>query len=198
MSQLSSGYSQTFVSPSYRQHEHPAHAPTRNPSTYATSRTQGQEQNHYSGISAYSRPTQASQRQPYTSPTHATLAGPFSLTDDPYSHVPPFPVQAASGEAPNSGAAPGGPNVSVGGGTSTMGKLALFDQHIRPSRTDKANRGQGSKPYQRPAPAPRRTRPITYEGNLVRLQQRCRRQGADEGAIGLLGQVFAHAVSLGP
>ena len=30
----------------------------------------------------------------------------------------------------------------------------------------------------------------------MRLQQRCRRQGADEGAIELLGKVFTHEVSL--
>jgi hypothetical protein len=185
MSQLSSGYFQTFASPSCIQHAHPAHAPTRNPSTYATGRTQGQEQNCYSGAAAYSWPTLASQRQSCTSPTNATLAGAFSLTHDLYSHVPTYLVQAASD----------GPTLSVGG-TNTMGELALFNQHTRPNHTDKANRGQASKPYQRPPPAPRKTRPITYEGNLVRLQQRCWRQGADEGATGLLGKVFANEVSL--
>jgi hypothetical protein len=211
MSQLSSGYSHTLASPSYIQHAHPAYAPTRNPSMQATpfltappqwtsdGSTQGQEQNYYLGAAAYSRPTQASQRQPYTSPTNPILAGTFSLADDPYSHVPPYLAHAnltASGVAPNFGAAPGGSNMTVGG-TSTVDELALFNQHVRPSRTDRTNRGQGSKPYQRPTPVARKTRPITYEGNLVRLQQRCWGQGTDEGAIGLLGKVFANEVSLG-
>jgi hypothetical protein len=34
------------------------------------------------------------------------------------------------------------------------------------------------------------------EGNLGRLQQRCRRQGTDEGAIALLGKVPASGVGL--
>ena len=77
-----------------------------------------------------------------------------------------------------------------------MGEPTPFNQQIGPSRSDRTNRRQVSKPYQRSTAATRKTRPVTYEGNLVRLQQRCRRQGADEGAIGLLGKVFASEVCL--
>jgi len=78
------GYSSTSADPSYSQHAHPAHAPTRNPAMYATpistapsqrasgNSTQGQEQYYYSGAAVYSHSTQAYQQQPYTSPTHAT------------------------------------------------------------------------------------------------------------------------------
>jgi len=131
-------------------------------------------------------------------PTLATPGGMLSLGDGPSSHVPPFLTQAnptASGGAPNSGAAPGGSNATASG-TSTIIEPTSLNQHIGPSRSDRTNSGRLSKPYQRPTPAVRKTRPITYEGNLDRLQQRCRRQGADEGAVGLLGKVFANEVSL--
>ena len=77
-----------------------------------------------------------------------------------------------------------------------MGGPRSLNQRIGPIRSNGNKRGQGPKPYQRPTPVPRKTRPITYEGNLVRLQQRCRGQGADEEAIGLLGKVFTDEVSL--
>ena len=318
------GYSPTFADPSYSQHAHPAHAPTRNPSMYAVpiptapiptvpsqwtigGSAQGQEQYYYSGAAAYSEP-----QPPYTSPTHATrtyqvhtpagsssdgsrsiarptppipsgpipcsatlrpdmrppsssagsrgvagyssafsavgpqvphgggggpvgtgltapvmmdsviggggensfeyglsefppklltLATPvgiFSPDYDSSSRVPPSLSQAnltASGEIPNSGAVPGGPNASVGD-TSTMAEPTSHNRHIGPSRSDRTNRRPVSKPYQRLTRAARKTRPITYEGNLARLQQRCRIQGADEGAIGLLAKVFANEISL--
>ena len=229
------GYSSTSAGPSYSQHAHPTHAPTRNPSMYASpvstapsqwtsNNTQGQEQYCYSGAAAYSQPTQASQQPPYTSPTHATgtyqvhtLAGPssdgsgpiarpttiartFSLADDPSSHVPPYLAQAnltASNETLNSGAAPGGSNASVGGAcTCTMGGPTSLNQQTGPTRSNGNKRRLVPKPYQRPTPAARKTRPVTYEGNLIRLQQRCKRQGADEWAIGLLGKVFTNEVSL--
>jgi len=55
----------------------------------------------------------------------------------------------ASGETPNPGAAPGGSNASVGD-TSTMTEPTSPSQHIGPSCSDKTNRRQVSKPYQRP------------------------------------------------
>ena len=82
--QPSYGYSSTSAGPSYSQHGHPAHAPTRNPAIYAGpistapsqwtsgNSTQGQEQYYYSRTAAYSHPTQAYQQQPYTLPTDAT------------------------------------------------------------------------------------------------------------------------------
>ena len=77
-----------------------------------------------------------------------------------------------------------------------MGGRRSLDQQIGPIRSNGTKRGQAPRPYQRPTPAPRKTRPITYEGALIRLQQRCREQGADEGAIELLGKVFTNDVSL--
>jgi len=127
-----------------------------------------------------------------------TPAGILSPDNDPFSHVPPYLAQGnltVSGETSDPGVAPGGSNASVGG-KSTMAEPMSPNQHIGPSRSNRTNGRQVPKPYQRPTPAVRKTRPITYEGNLDRLQQRCRRQGADEGAVGLLGKVFANEVSL--
>ncbi len=213
LSQPPYGYPSTSAGPSYSQHARPTHVPTRNPSMYAApiptapsqwtngSSTQGQEQySYHSGPVAYPQlmQTQPYQQPPYISPTPATLAGSFSLADDPSSHVTPYLAQdnlTASNETPNSGAAPGGSNANVGG-TSTMGGPTSLNQQIGPTRSNGNKRRQVPKPYQRPTPATRKTRPITYEGNLVRLQQRCKKQGADEGAIGLLGKVFTNEVSL--
>lgn len=128
----------------------------------------------------------------------ATPVGIFSLDHDSSSHVPPPLAQAdltPSGEITDSGTAPGGPNAGIGG-TSTMAEPASLSQHIVPSRSERTHRTRVPKPYQRPTPAARRTRPITYEGNLARLEQRCRTQGADKGAIRLLGKMFADEVSL--
>ncbi len=205
LSQPPYGYPSTSAGPSCNQHARPTYVPTRNPSMYAApiptapsqwtdgSSSQGQEPySYHSGPVACPQLIQMQpyRQPPYISPT-ATLAGTFSLPDDPSSHVPPYLVQAnltTSNETPNSGAAPGGSNASVDG-TSTKGGPTSLNQQIGPSRSNGNKRRQVPKPYQRPTPVPRKTRPITYEGDLVRLQQRCRRQGADEGAIGcLLGQ----------
>src|SRR5258706_4744630 len=193
LSQPPYGYSPTSAGPSYSQHVRPTRAPARNSSMYAApiptapsqwtsgSSTQGQEQYPYHlGPVAYPHLMQMQpyQQPPYISPTPATLAGTFSLPDDPSPHVPPYLAQAnliASNGVPNSGAAPGGSYASVGG-TSTTGGPASLNQQIGPIRGNGNKRRQVPKPYQRPTPAPRKTRPITYDGNLVRLQQRCRRQ----------------------
>ena len=127
-----------------------------------------------------------------------TPVGIFSPDDGAFSHVPPYLAQVnltASFQTPNPEAPLGGSNASVGG-TSTMTEPTSSNQHIGPSRRDRTNGRQAPKPYQRPTPAARKIRPITYEGNLDRLQQRCRRQGADEGALEKLGKVFANGVSL--
>jgi hypothetical protein len=191
-------------------HAHPAHAPTRNPTMYAVpilaapsqwtngGNAQGQEQDYYHSAHVACpqvEQVQPSQQQSYTSPTPA---GAFSLADDPSPHVPLYLAQAnlaASGEVPNSGAAPGGSNASIGGAGTIRGPTSS-NQHLGPSRSGRTNKRQVSRPYQRPTPAAHKTRPVPYEGNLLRLQQRCRRHGADEGAIGLLGKVFAREVSL--
>jgi len=132
-------------------------------------------------------------QQLYNSPTYVTPAEVVLLANAPSFHIPPRTNPTACGENPNSGAGSSGSNVNIAGAS---GEPTPFDQQIGPSRSSKTNRRQLSKPYQRPTPAPRKTRPITYERNLVRLQQRCRRQGADEDAIGLLDKIFANEVSL--
>jgi hypothetical protein len=177
-------------------------APSQRPNAYDGS-AQGQGQYHYhSGPAAHPQLVQMQpyQRQPYTSPTHATPAGALSLIDDPSSHTPSYIGQTnliASSETPNSGAAPGGSNARiVGTSTRTMGESTSFNEYVGPSRSGRTNRRQVLKPYQRPTPAARKPRPITFEGDLLQLQQRCRRQGADEGAIELLGKAFANEVSL--
>jgi hypothetical protein len=199
-SQQSSGYSPTFANPSYGQPAHPAHpahAPTRNPSVYAApiptapsqwtngDNAQGQEQYYYH--SAHAAYPQVEQMQPYQQQPYTSLI-PVGLADGPSPHVPPHLTQANL-------TAPGDSNASVGG-TGTMGKPTSSNQHLGPSRSDRTNGRQVSKPCKRPTPGAHKTRPVTYEGSLLRLQQRCRRQGADEGAIGLLGKVFANEVSL--
>ena len=101
----------------------------------------------------------------------------------------------ASGLAPNSSAEPSGANIDIGG--ASMGSEPMSsNQRAGLRRRDRANRRQDSKPYKRAPATSRKSRPITYEGNLVRLQQRCRSQGADESAIGLLGKIFADEISL--
>ena len=204
------GFSPTSAGPSYSQHAHPTHAPTPNPSKYAApiptapsqwtsgSSSQGQEQYPYLSVPvAYPR---LMQTQPYQhiSPTLVTIAGTFSLAVNPQSDVHPYLSQAnmtASSETPNSGAVPGGSNASVAG-TSAMGEPTSLNQRLGPIHSSRRNIRQVPKPYQRPTPAVRKTRPITYEGNLERLQQRCGIQGTDEGAIELLSKVFTREVSL--
>jgi hypothetical protein len=191
--------------------QHAHLVPTQGPTVYAAPTSaappqwthggsaQGQEQSYYH--SAHAAYAQIKQTQPYHQPlfTSSTPAGAFSLADNPPPSVPSYLAQAnldLSGETPNSGAAPGGLNVSIAG-IGTMGQLTSSNQQLGPSHSNRTNRKRVLKPYKRPTPAAyKKTRPVPYEGNLLRLQQRCRRQGADEGAIGLLGKVFAHEVSL--
>ena len=101
----------------------------------------------------------------------------------------------ASGVAPNPGAGPSGANITIGG--SSMGSEPISsNKRVGLRRRDRTNRRQDSKPYKRAPATSRKSQPITYQGNLVRLQQRCRSQGADESAIGVLGKIFADEISL--
>ena len=211
LSQPPYGYPSTSAGLSCSQYARPTHVPTRNTSMYVAPTptapaqwasgcsTQGQEPySYHSGPVACPQlmQMQPHQQPPYISPTPATLAGTFPLADDPSSYAPPYLALAnltASNETHNSGAAPGGSYASLGG---TMGGPTSLHQQIGPTRSNGNKRRLVPKPYQRPTPAARKTRPVVYEGNLVRLQQRCRRQGADEGAIVLLGKVFTNEVSL--
>ena len=137
--------------------------------------------------------TQPNPQHPYTY-TSATYVAPTEVV--PLAHQPssyistrsPQPNLTAYGVAPNSGAGPSSPNINIGG-TSTIDEPASSNQQNRRERTQEA------KLFKRPVPTSR-TRPITYEGSLMRLQQRCRSQGADDGAIRILGKIFAHEISL--
>ena len=134
-------------------------------------------------------------------PLWSTLDG-FPLVEDPSPQLPrPF-LQAnltASGHTPNSG---GGQNCSdvnfnVDTAHSNGNPVSFKSNHqLGSDRSGRTHTKRGPKPYQRPTPSVTpKTRPVKYDDNLERLQERCRKQGADEGAIGLLGKVFANGVS---
>jgi hypothetical protein len=110
------------------------------------------------------------------------------------SHVPPPLAPATltvSGQTPDSGAKGSGPYIA------TNDKPMSPKQRIGPDRGDRTYSGRGSKPYQLPASStPHKTRAVKYEGNLDRLLERCKRQGADEGALAYMGKIFATVVSL--
>ena len=169
-------------------------APSPSEVPHGDSSAQGQE---YSlGPAGYSQlvQTQPYRQQPYTSATYATLAEVVPLANDTTSHISPRANLIVSGVPANSGAGPSSSNVNIGG--ATIGEPTSSNYQIGPSRRARTDRRQQPKPFKRPTSTSCKIRPITYEGNLVRLQQRCRGQGADEGAIGLLGKIFANGVSL--
>ena len=204
LSQPLYGYPSISAGPSYSQHGRPTQVSTRDSPMYAApipiapsqwtggNDTQGQEPySYHSGPVDYPQlmQIQPCEQLPCISPTLATLAGTSSL-NEPSSHVPPYlsrPKLAASNQTPNSGAASGGSNAD---------RPTSLNQQIGSTRSNGDKRRPVPKPYQRLTPAPRKTRPVTHEGNPIRLQQRCRRQGADEGAIELLGKVFTNEVTL--
>ena len=127
--------------------------------------------------------------------THTPMEAVFTLADDPLFLTRPHLVHTISGEAPNPWNGPSGSNADAHG-PSTISKPTSLTQQIRPIRSGRANRRQEPTPYRHPMPSRRKTRAITYEGNPLRLQQRCKRQGADEGAIELLGKIFPNGVNL--
>ena len=120
--------------------------------------------------------------------------------EDPSSHLPRPHLPAnltASGQPPNSGSGrSGSDNISNVSITRANGKPVSFkyNQQIGPDRSDRTHTRRESKPYLRTF-VTRKARPVKYEGNLERLKQRCREHGADEGAIDLLGKIFADEVS---
>jgi hypothetical protein len=84
-----------------------------------------------------------------------------------------------------------------GSDIATNGEPMSPNRRIGPDRSEKTHSRRESRQYLRPAPyTKRKTRPATFEGNIKRLQQRCKRQGADEGALGYLGKIFATGVSM--
>lgn len=123
-------------------------------------------------------------------PPRPTPAEVISPVDNPPSHDPPWIIQAnmVADQIANSGAERSG---------SDSDKSSSLSLKIRPNRRDRTYSRRESKPYHCTTPSTaRKNRPIMYEGNLERLQQRCKKQGADDGAIGLLGKIFANGVSL--
>lgn len=134
-----------------------------------------------------------------SAPLWPTPAG-LSSVEGPSSHSPQRLVQAnmaASGQTPNSDAGQNGSAINIDVDiVQVNGIPRSFGRQIDPDRRDRTHTRPESKPYQLPIPSViRKSRPVQYEDNLGRLQQRCRKQGADEGAIGFLGKVFANEVS---
>lgn len=134
-------------------------------------------------------------------PLWSTSAG-FSPVEDPSSHSPRPILQAnltASGHTPNSGGGRNGSDVNFNvdaAHTNENSTTFKSNHHTGPDRSGRTHTRRESKPYQRPTPSVTpKIRPVKYEDNLERLQKRCKEQGADEGAIGLLGKVFANEVS---
>ncbi len=126
----------------------------------------------------------------------------FSPVEDPSSHLPQPILQAnltPSGHTPNSGGGRNGSdiNFNVDIARSNGKPVSPKSNHqIGPDRSGRTHTRRESKPYQHPTPSvTRKTRPVKCQDNLARLQQGCRKQGADEDAIGLLGKVFANEIS---
>ena len=178
---------------------HDVRIPTA-PSQWTSSRGhQGHVQDYYSSeptVCSHPAQIQEYQWQQYTSPAFTPPAAAFSLVNDPSSHVQSYFPQADSitfNETPNSGVWPEGSDFHM----STSGNPTSFDQLIWPNDSDGTSERQEPKPSQHPlGTAARKTRAVGYEGDVVLLQQRCRGQGADEGAVVLLTKVFANEVSL--
>ena len=124
----------------------------------------------------------------------------ISFVEEPPSHLPRPLVEdnlTVSSLTPNSGGGPNDSDIIINVVTAHENdKPESSNQEIGPDRSGRTHKRRESKPYQRPTPYDtRKTRPVKHEDDLQRLEQRCRKQGADEGAIGLLGKVFANEVS---
>jgi len=123
-----------------------------------------------------------------------------SFVEEPPSHLPRPLVDdnlTVSCQSTNSGGGPNGSDININAVTAHKnGKPESSNQETGPNRSGRTHKRRESKPYQRPTPYDtRKTRPVKHEDDLQRLEQRCMKQGADEGAIGLLSKVFANEVS---
>ena len=211
-SQSSHGYLLTSATPSYSHcaHANPnAHAPMLIPPTHAVlpltsfpqrindSSTQGRGQYYSPGHIAYPLPPQTQTYAPPLSfsPVHATPAEVFSPVNNPVPYVSSYPSPAiptaSSSDTPNSGPWASGSSISMGD------EPASPIQREGPKNSNRKNKEREPEPSQPPIPsAARKARPVRYESDLVRLQQRCRETGADERVIELLGKIFASGISL--
>ena len=159
---------------------------------------QGQGQDGHSlGPTAYHHAAgmQPDQGGLYTAPGIPTEA--FPLISDPPYHVLPHLRQVnwmnPNGTSINSAAGPEGSGCDM----STSDDLKSCYHQIWFNTSERTAEGQKLQPPPHPSgTAARKARGVGYEGDLVRLQQRCRGQGADDGAVALLARVFAHEVSL--
>ena len=204
------GYLLTYTTPTIHHYSH-ANAPTQhampNPAAHPHSTSGGSQQgqgrfDYNSGHAAYPQSAQMQAYQPYSSPALATpLQAIFPLVNKSSSHVSPHLAEGnptAPNETHNSGVEPSGSDIDIGG-ASTSGYPTPPSQRTRTrtNRSDRTFKGPDPTLSKRPADlAVRKSRPVGYEGDLVLLQQRCRKQGADEGAIELLAKVFVDGVSL--
>ena len=185
-------------------HYAPANVPTQNP-THAVHLlaahahwTTGGGHLPNSGPSVYPHPAQM-QACPHTLPPLATPSqATLSQINEP-SHVLPYLARAnptAQNETPDFGVGPSGSDINIGG-ASTNGEPTLPSQRAAPNLGDKTSGEQDLKPSKRPAHhAARKSRPVGHEGDIMLLQQRCRRQGAGEDVIGFIPKIFASGVNL--
>ena len=161
-----------------------------------------QDQGHYCHNPepvVYPQPALMQAYQPYTPPLATPAQSILSLVSETSSHVPQYTAQAylnAPNGTPNPGAAPSSPDINISS-ASASGEPTPPSQQTRPNCSDRTSGGQTPKLSQRPVhTAACKTRPVGYEGDLGLLQQRCRRQGADEEVISFMDKIFASGVSL--
>ena len=141
-------------------------------------------------------------------PTNHRELGPpvetFSLVNDPVSCVspyfPPAILNASSDTAFSDTVFSDTPNLGPwpsGSGSNIRDEPTGPSQGVGPKNNEKSHKEQEPELSQRLIPSgARKTRPVSYEGDVVRLQQRCRENGADESVIAFLGKIFADEVSL--
>lgn len=197
------GYSPIYNAPNVV-HYAPANVPTQSP-THAVHIfaahphwTTGGSHLPNSGPAVYPHPTQMQTCQHIPPPLATPSQASSSQISEP-SYESPYLARTnltAQNETPNFGVGPSGSDINIGG-ASTNGEPTLPSQWDAPNLGDKPSGGQDLKPSNRPAHhAARKSPPVGHEGDIMLLQQRCRRQGAGEDVIGLIPKIFASGVNL--
>ena len=204
-----SGYPSISAGPSCFRRYHAdtnVHAPTRYPAVHVVPprafslRINGgstQVEDQYYNLRSMAHPqtqTQAYGQPLSISPVYATPVEAVSPVNDPIFCVSPyFPpaILTAFSDTPNFRPLPSGLCSNI------VDEPTGPSQRVGPKYNDEKYKEQEPEPSQRLIPsAARKTRPVSYEGDVVRLQQRCREKGADESVIPFLGKIFADEVSL--